>query len=266
MSGVPICRALSGRHEVIATGRGDLDVTDAAALRARLERERPDWVVHLAALTDVDRCQREPRLGRAVNAGPVGTLASWCAGSGAGVLLLSSIAVFDGRQASPYVEGDAPSPANAYGASKWEAEGLASRASRHLVVRTGWLFAGDATDRKFVGRILERARERESLDVVSDRFGSPTSVHDLAEGIRRLLEEDARGLVHLVNEGGPVSRVELAREAIVLAGLATRVHPVSSEAFPDLAPRPAMEAARSARTAGWLRPWRDALRDALGRR
>ena len=266
MSGAAVCRALRGGHEVIAKGRAEVDVTDAAALWSCLERDRPDWVVHLAALTDVDRCQREPERAMAVNTTPVQTIASWCAENRGGLLLLSSIAVFDGRKASPYTEADAPSPANVYGESKWRAERIAAGVPRHLVVRTGWLFAGDASDRKFVGRILDLARERDSLDVVSDRFGSPTWVESLAAGIRRLLEEQTRGLVHLVNEGGPASRVDLAREVVALVGLATRIRPVTSDTFPQLAPRPAMEAARSERTQGWLPPWREALKDCLARR
>jgi dTDP-4-dehydrorhamnose reductase len=176
------------------------------------------------------------------------------------LLLLSSIAVFDGAKRSPYTESDPPRPANVYGESKRKAELAAAGAPRHLVVRTGWLFAGDSSDHKFVGQVLRLARERDHLDVVCDRFGSPTWVEDLAAGIRRLLDEEVRGFVHLVNEGGPVSRADLAREIVDLARLSTRINSVASDFFPHLAPRPAMEAARSERAAGWLRPWRDALR------
>jgi len=265
MLGVPLCAALRRDHDVVAAARADLDVTDARALTERLERERPECVVHLAALTDVDRCQREPETAMAVNAAPVETLAGWCQASGARLVLLSSIAVFDGTKGGPYAEGDRPHPANAYGESKWRAERAAARAGRHLVVRTGWLFSADARDRKFVGRILERARDRAALDVVDDRFGSPTGVDDLAAGIARLLAEDAEGVVHLVNSGPPVSRADLATTLVAEAGLATRIRPVPSSFFPALAPRPAMEAARSDRTDGWLGPWPDALRAALTR-
>jgi dTDP-4-dehydrorhamnose reductase len=263
MLGGPVCAALAAGHVVVATDRRDLDVTEAGAMVRRLDRERPDAVVHLAALTDVDRCQREPALASAVNTRPLETLSAWCTRHEARLVLLSSIAVFDGRQESPYLEDDATAPANVYGESKRAAEALAAAAPRHLVVRTGWLFAGGGGDRKFVGRILELGRQRETLDVVGDRLGSPTWVRDLAVGLRRLLEDDAGGIVHLVNEGGPVSRVDLAREALGLAGLTTRVRPVTSDAFPGLAPRPAMEAAGSRRTAGWLPHWRAALAECL---
>ncbi|HEY2944036.1 MAG TPA: NAD(P)-dependent oxidoreductase [Vicinamibacteria bacterium] len=263
MLGVSVCRTLQDEHAVLAAGHEELDVTDAEAVRSRLQRDRPDWVVHLAALTDVDRCQREPERAMAVNAASTETIAAWCGESGGGLLLLSSIAVFDGTKASPYVESDEPRPANAYGESKRRAERAAARLPDHLVVRTGWLFSGRADDRKFVGQILRRARESDSLDVVCDRFGSPTWVEDLATGIRRAVSEGLRGVVHIVNEGSPASRVDVAREVVTRAGLPTRIRPVSSDFFPGLAPRPAMEAARSGRTDGWLRPWRDALGAAL---
>jgi dTDP-4-dehydrorhamnose reductase len=266
MLGVAVCRVLQPDHTVIAASHPELDVTDAAAVRGRLEGDRPDWIVHLAALTDVDRCQREPGLATAVNAVPAETIAAWCRERGAGLLLVSSIAVFDGAKPSPYTETDEPRPANAYGESKRRAERALHGLARHLVVRTGWLFSGRADDRKFVGQILRHARERDALDVVGDRFGSPTWVDDLASGIRRAIHEGLRGVVHLVNEGSPVSRVDVAREVLSRAGLTTRIRPVTSDFFPGLAPRPAMEAARSERAAGWLRAWRDALGMALARR
>jgi len=265
MLGVPLCRTLRHAHDVIAAPRAELDVADAVAVRQRLGRERPECIVHLAALTDVDRCQREPDTAMAVNAASTETLAAWCAETGAGLVLLSSIAVFDGTKGSRYDEGDTPRPANVYGESKLRAERAAARAGWHLVVRTGWLFSADDEDHKFVGQILRRARERRELDVVDDRFGSPTWVVDLARGIERLIGEGLRGVVHLVNEGSPVSRVELARELVAQAGLPVSIRPVASEFFPGLAPRPAMEAARSERTGGWLPPWPDALRAALAR-
>jgi len=266
MLGVPLCRTLRQAHDVIAAPRADLDVTDVVAVRNRLRRDRPDCVIHLAALTDVDRCQREPDTAMTVNAVSTETISAWGQEAGAGLVLLSSIAVFDGTKDSPYGEGDTPRPANVYGESKRRAERAAARAAWHLVVRTGWLFSADAEDHKFVGQILRLARERDSLDVVGDRFGSPTWVVDLARGIERLIGEGLRGVVHLVNEGPPASRVDLAREIVAQASLPVSIRPVASEFFPGLAPRPAMEAARSERTAGWLPPWPEALRAALGQR
>jgi dTDP-4-dehydrorhamnose reductase len=265
MLGQAVCRDLAMGHEVIAAAHDDLDITDRAALDGRLEEARPDWVVHLAALTDVDRCEREPGTAFAVNSAPVEALARWCTEQRAGLLLLSSIAVFDGTKTSAYTESDPPCPANVYGRSKWEAERLARATPRHLVVRTGWLFAGDDSDHKFVGRILSLARERRSIDVVQDKWGSPTGVRDLASALRRLMEEEQRGLVHCVNDGPPASRVDVARVVVEAVGLPTEVHPVSSDRFPDLAPRPGMEAAVSERTAGWLQPWPAALRACLPR-
>jgi dTDP-4-dehydrorhamnose reductase len=256
---------LAAAHDVVAAGHGELDVTDTVSVRQWFEHDRYDWVVHLAALTNVDRCQREPDRAMAINAAATETLAAACAAAGSGLLLLSSIAVFDGAKPTPYVESDLPRPANVYGESKWRAERAVASLPRHLIVRTGWLFAGGPGDHKFIGQILRRAREHDTVDVVADRFGSPTFVGDLAEGLSRLLREAHGGLVHLVNEGGPVSRVDVAREAFRLAGVSAQIRPVPSAAFPTLAPRPAMEAARSERVEGWLRTWAEALRAAMAR-
>jgi dTDP-4-dehydrorhamnose reductase len=256
--GRALVAVLERSHEVTAATHPDLDITDAAAVTTRLRMLRPQWVVHLAAATDVDRCQREPAWAFAVNAAPCARLVELCSEIDAGLLLASSLAVFDGRKPSAYSEADTPGPINVYGASKLQAEQTVARLPRHLIVRTGWIVEGSAADRKFVGRILALAAERDVLNVVSDRFGSPTYVHDLAGGIARALDAGIEGLIHLVNSGPPVSRFELARRVIASAGLATEVRPVASDAFPDLAPRPAMEAGYSDRTA-WLRPWPEAL-------
>ncbi len=257
--GRAVCRQLAGSHDVVASTRADLELTDDVAVQARVVAERPDWIVHLAALTDVDRCEREPDLAFAVNAGATESLAAACAQTGAGLLLLSSIAVFDGRKPAPYVETDAPAPINVYGASKWAAERVAAGLSRYLIARSGWLFGGWPDDRKFVGHVLRLGRERAALRVVDDKVGSPTYAPDLAAGLERLLAAGRRGLVHLVNDGPPVSRYDLAREILAIAGLPAELERVASAAFPGLAPRPAMEAADSRITRGWLRPWPEAL-------
>jgi len=183
-----------------------------------------------------------------------------------GLLLVSSIAVFNGLKAAPDSESDLPDPINVYGATKWHAERATAAVPQHLIVRTGWLFGGGPSDKKFVGQILNLAATRTTLEVVADRFGSPTSAEDLAIGVRRLLAEGAQGLVHLVNAGEAVSRYELACQALAFAHLQVQVQPVSSSFFPGLAPRPRMEAARSERVGSWLRPWPEALQDYVSRR
>ncbi len=260
MLGGAVRRVFAAEATVVAPSRQELDITDDAAVEYWLEKVRPDWIVHLAALTNVDQCQREPELALRVNTRATETLVGACRGAGAGLLFLSSIAVFDGTSATPYVETDPPRPANHYGCTKWLAEQAVATLPHHLIVRSGWLFGGAENDKKFVRIIWQMAQKRPDLAVVEDKVGSPTYVDDLASGLWRLIAEEKQGLFHLVNGGPPVSRYALAREIVAAANLETVIRPVSSNHFPVLASRPDMEAAASHYTDGWLRPWPAALR------
>lgn len=263
MLGQSVCRHFRLYHDVIAPTRAELDICDERALRRQVTQARPDWVLHLAALTDVDLCQQQPELAYQVNTTAVAHLAAVCQDLDAPLLLMSSIAVFDGRKTSPYLEDDLPAPVNVYGQSKWQAEQIAATLPHHLIVRSGWLFGGGPADKKFVSKILSLAQQRARLAVVDDKTGSPTFTDDLAPGLERLLLDGQRGVVHLVNSGSPVTRYQLAAEIVRLAGLATDVVPVPSTHFPRLAPRPPMEAAASHYTNGWLPSWSVALQTYL---
>jgi dTDP-4-dehydrorhamnose reductase len=258
MLGDALSHRLQGRHELFAAGREQFDVADRRVVFEIIAAHKPDWVIHLAALTDVDRCEREPEEARRVNTLGTEYIVAACRQAGAGLLFLSSIAVFDGFKQTPYDEADIPRPINQYGWSKCLAEQAVATLPRHLIVRSGWLFGG-VVDKKFVSKILSLAGSRHSLHVVADKVGSPTSVTDLAAGLERLLQEGAQGLYHLVNSGPPVSRYALAQAIVTAAGLSTEILPVASDHFPALAPRPDMEAAVSLHTNGWLPPWREAL-------
>lgn len=259
MLGRSVCRHFPAAHQLITPARAALDIRDHHAVRRQIAQAQPDRVLHLAALTDVDLCQRQPDLAYQVNTAATANLVAICRDLNLPLLFMSSIAVFDGHKPTPYLEDDPPAPVNVYGDSKWRAERLVATLPRHLIVRSGWLFGGGAADKKFVGKILNLARQGQRLTVVDDKIGSPTFTDDLAVGLERLLLSGAGGVRHLVNGGPPVSRFRLATEIVRLAGLSGDILPVPSTQFPHLAPRPDMEAAASHHTTGWLRPWPAAL-------
>jgi dTDP-4-dehydrorhamnose reductase len=267
MLGSDLCPVLSQAHRVVTTDIKDLDVRDSALVLGRIKEIKPDLVAHLAAATDVDECERDPDLAYATNAIGTRNVALACQQTGAVLVYISTISVFDGTKCEPYTEFDAPNPQSHYSRAKYAGEqSVRALLSEYYIVRAGWMFGGRTKDKKFVAKILSLARDRPSLNIVSDKFGSPTYTLDLTHGVSRLIRTGLYGTYHMVNTGTPCSRLEYARAILEHAAIDTcQLHPVSSAAFPLAAPRPRMEAGRNysleLQGFNWMRPWPEALQD-----
>lgn len=268
MLGTDLCQVLRDHgHVVDATDVQEMDVRDFAWVRRTLTEIRPDWVLHLAALTDVDGCEREPEQSFLTNTLGTQNVAVACQVAGAGMVYISTLSVFDGTKCESYTEFDTPNPQSWYSRSKFQGELIVEKLlSRYYIVRAGWMFGGGPQDKKFVAKIMELAAQRPSLTIVDDKFGSPTYTQDIATGIEQLLGTGLYGTYHMVNTGGYCSRFEFAQAILACAGnTACTLKPVNSATFPLSAPRPRMEAARNLnlelRGLHWMRPWRAALQE-----
>ncbi len=254
-------------HEVRAAAHGDLDITDAAAVRQAVESFRPEVAVHAAALTDTARCERDPELAYVVNGLGARNVAVACGGAGAAMLYVSTNEVFDGTRSEPYLEFDEPAPLNGYGRSKLAGERLVQEVlPQHYIVRTAWLYGQGGNH--FVSKML-RAAEQGEITAVVDETATPTWTRDLAGAIARLIETGLYGVYHLTN-AGETSRYGWAKEALRLAGKErVLVHPVTTAEFRAGLPRHAVAPRKppysvlsnlAGATAGIeLRPWQDAL-------
>ena len=251
-----------------AGGYLPLDVRDPGAVMNIIEEVRPDAVLHLAAATDVDRCEQDPDWAFHVNAVATQNMALACQRYSVPLVYISSAAIFSGDKLDPYHEFDPPSPANVYGHSKLGGEQVISTLLQHYyIVRAGWMIGGGAQkDKKFVGKIARLIFEgKNELSVVNDKIGSPTYAKDLLEGIKALIETRYYGLYHMVNRGFG-SRYEIAlllREALQRPDVS--ILPVSSAFFPLPAPRGRSEALRNLKLEllglDQMRPWEDAVRE-----
>jgi dTDP-4-dehydrorhamnose reductase len=224
---------------------------------------RPQLVIHCAAMTDVDGCARDPERAFRVNAFGTQNVALACQRAGAAMVYISTNEVFDGSSARPYLEFDKTNPINPYGESKLAGETIAARLLHRLyVVRISWLFAPNGNN--FVRKILARADQYGTLQVVTDEVANPTYAPDVAKAIWQLVTTGHYGIYHLVNEGY-CSRYEYAVEILRQAGRShVPVQPITRAQFQRASRPPAFAPLRN--TVGTalgiqLRPWQEALRD-----
>jgi dTDP-4-dehydrorhamnose reductase len=215
-------------------------------------------VFNCAAYNAVDAAETDPDA-YGVNAwGPLG-IASACRKAGASFVHYSTNFVFDGMSDEPYVEADQPAPLSAYARSKFDGEvNTLGVAGHFLVIRTAGVYGGV---RGFPHRILEKARTGEPLRVVSDQRVNPTYARDLAEGSLRLAEAGMGGIVHAVN-AGCCGWDQFARAVLEEAGISAPVESVLTSDYPAAARRPMNGCLASTRIPP-LRPWREALHEAL---
>lgn len=234
-----------------------IDLTDPDSV-ARCIPQGTRTVLNCAAFTDVDGAETREAEARAVNGEGVGNLARRCAALDATLVHYSTDYVFEGDADRPYAADHPRAPLNAYGRSKAVGEELLEASGcRYLLVRTSWLYA--PWGKNFVLTIRELARTRETLKVVDDQLGRPTSAEYLAERTLALLRGGHAGAFH-VTDGGQCSWFELARHIVELDSAKCRVLPCSTEAFPRPAKRPAysvLDLSRTEALIGPSRAWQD---------
>jgi len=254
MLGVAVRAELArSNHTVTATGQSGqeglvpMDIRDWGQVRHCIREQQPEVVLHLAAETDVDRCEQQPDHAFATNALGTENLAWACREQDAILVYISTANVFDGEKPEPYTEYDRTGSINVYGRSKLAGEHAVERAQgRHFILRAGWMVGGWEIDKKFVYKIVQRCRSESQLKVVEDKFGSPTFTVDFARQLMPLVQTGRYGIYHLANQG-VASRLEIAREVVQLLGKEQEVEicPVSSAEFPLPAPRPRSEMLRN---------------------
>ena len=268
--------------ELIACSRGELDLADAEACRAAVQQHRPDWVLNAGAYTAVDKAESEPELAAAVNAGAPAAFAEALAATGGRLLQVSTDFVFNGAQGSPYRPEQRLDPLGLYGATKAAGEAAALQLPGARVLRTSWVYG--PVGKNFCLTMLRlhalKAAAGESLGVVADQVGCPTSTLTLAAACWRAIgvgadpAADPSGprILHW-SDAGAASWYDFAvaiGELGVQAGLlerAARVKPLTTADYPTPAQRPSYSLldCTASRVALGLEPlhWREALAEVL---
>lgn len=242
-------RVLPAIGSVVALGRHEVDLENLDALRSALKAHPAEVIVNAAAYTAVDRAQAESARAYRVNAEAVQVLADHASLHNALLVHYSTDYVFDGNKPEPYDLEDTPHPLGVYGKSKWAGEQAIGEAScQALVFRTSWVFSPDGGN--FIKTILRLAAERDTLRVVADQVGAPTSARLIAEVTARAIVAARAfklplGVYHLTCAGHTTwhglacfvvagARARGADLALVL----DKIEAITTDQYPVPAPRP----------------------------
>lgn len=247
--GSELMRTLPMLGEVIAQDQEDVDLADAARLREALYALAPDVIVNAAAYTAVDKAETDEATAMKINAEALGVMADYARYNGSLLVHYSTDYVFDGEKDGPYIETDRTNPLSAYGRTKLAGEQAVMQGGCHyLIFRTSWVYS--AHGHNFVKTMLRQAHERDSLKVVADQIGAPTSAELIADvsalAIAAFFADILpEGMYHLTASGETTWHglatyvVELAlQQGAHLKMSPEDIHPIPTEAYPLPAARP----------------------------
>ncbi|HCT6782620.1 TPA: dTDP-4-dehydrorhamnose reductase [Proteus mirabilis] len=166
---------------------------------------KPDIIVNAAAYTNVDNAETDDVSAFKVNSESVEVIAKTAEKIGALLIHYSTDYVFDGTNDIPWLETDTPAPLNIYGKSKLAGElAIINNCKRHLIFRTSWVYASKGNN--FAKTMLKLGKSHDSLSIIDDQYGAPTSAELLADctahAIKSALDnESLYGLYHLTAKG-----------------------------------------------------------------
>ncbi len=222
--------------DVFQSGVREMDITDIDKVLETVREVKPYAIINCAAHTAVDACETQGDSAYRINAVGPRNLSIAAAETGAKMVQVSTDYVFAGDAKSPYTEFDKVNPQGMYGATKLAGEQFVQQFAKDwFIVRTAWLY-GDG--KNFVKTMLRLSETNDTVKVVGDQYGTPTSAKELAKAIAYLVPTENYGLFHGTCEG-MCSWADFAREIFRLAGKGTKVQAITTEEYAAPAPRPA---------------------------
>jgi dTDP-4-dehydrorhamnose reductase len=237
-------------HDVIATDRNTLDLVDTQFIKDTIYKVKPDLIINAAAYTNVDQAEKEKDLAYKINALAPKALSQAAKALDIPIIHISTDYVFDGTKEGAYLEDDQVNPLSVYGITKWHGEEFVRQHPKHFILRTSWVFS--CHGHNFLKKIIKLAQEKNSLSVVDDQWGSPTSVKTLSDSIQAIIHKlqiknnlDIYGTYHITSEGETnwylyasqiLDILEFSKVKLKL--VACNVHPITSSRYPQDARRP----------------------------
>lgn len=212
------------KYEMLYTDQEDLDITDTDQVLRFGDVHRPDVIINCSGVTDTELCEKDPVSAYKVNALGARNLSICAHKLGAKLVQLSTDDVFHGFRGETRCEYDPASPSTVYGKSKLAGENYVKEfTAKHFIVRSTWVYGRHGEN--FVNQFLEKVRNRESVKIADDHYGSPTSAADLAAFILELIKTNEYGTFHATSRG-VCSRYEFACEILRLTRLSADIRPV----------------------------------------
>lgn len=235
--------------DVVGYNSSELDITNALQVQQIVAEQTPTLIINAAAYTAVDKAESDAERAYAVNEIGVKNLAEAALALGIPVFHISTDYVFDGTATEPYKETDPVGPTGVYGASKLAGEQvLASSGVKHIILRTSWVFGAEGNN--FVKTMLRLGKERDTLGIVADQHGCPTSAASIANVLWQLAQiytevaELPWGIYHFSNSPATTWHgfaCEIFKQAVEAGFLekAPVVNPIKTRDYPTPAKRPA---------------------------
>jgi dTDP-4-dehydrorhamnose reductase len=195
-----------GKHELVATNRQQLDITNQEQVHTKIATLQPDIVINSAAYTAVDNAESQANKAFSINRDGPENIARSCAQNSVKLIHISTDYVFDGATQCAYAESDPINPINVYGQSKAEGESAVREfCPQHIILRTSWAYS--LRGNNFLTTMAKLILEEKPLRVVDDQIGAPTAAADIADTILQIGEQIVRredpffGTVHYTGHG-----------------------------------------------------------------
>ncbi len=262
MLGQDLCPILEDEgYDVLETDVDTLDITNEINVFDVIGREKPDYVVHCAAYTNVDKAEEDEKTAELINVKGTENIAKACAKNGAKMIYISTDYVFDGDGNKPYQPDDVTNPQSVYGKTKYQGEEAVRKfCPSHYITRTSWLYGHHG--KNFVETMISLA-DKPELKVVDDQTGCPTWTVELSNGIVDLVTEEAPFGTYHICGSGHTTWYGFAKEIFDKADLKVNLKPCTTDEFPRLAKRPKYSVMNNV---GACRNWKTALKDYLALR
>ena len=265
MLGSTIVKSFKNKYDVIGYDKKGLDVTDIGQIKEVINDEDPDIIIHTAANTDAEYCERNPEKAYLVNTSGTENIVKSIAEKNSDITMvfISSTGVYGKMKDDPYIEYDEVNPTTIHHKSKYFGEQSIYRLRKYLIIRTGWLFGGRTENKK--NFVYNRYLEAVKKDLIYSDFqqkGNPTYTKDLCDQIDYLLHAKLFGLFNAVGIG-VATRNDYVKEIVSNFGLSCVVEKIPHDDFQRVAPVPLNESAVNQKLKSLgidlMRPWKKSL-------